>query len=63
MPMRECMAEPGRVYRKMQYGPLLDVFMLDMRSYRGPAGHMPTVSIALTIISLGRSRSPGSNAS
>jgi alkaline phosphatase D len=38
MPMRETMVEPGRVYRKMQYGPLLDVFMLDMRSYRGPDG-------------------------
>ena len=31
-------AEPGRVYRKISYGPLLDVFMLDMRSYRGPNG-------------------------
>ena len=30
--------EPGRVYRKIAYGPLLDVFMLDMRSYRGPNG-------------------------
>ena len=29
-------AEPGRVYRKISYGPLLDVFMLDMRTYRGP---------------------------
>ncbi len=38
VPMRETMAEPGRVFRKMQYGPLLDVFMLDMRSYRGPDG-------------------------
>jgi alkaline phosphatase D len=38
MPMRETMAEPGRVYRKIAYGPLLDVFMLDMRSYRGPNG-------------------------
>ena len=38
MPMRETMAEPGRVYRKIQYGPWLDVFMLDMRSYRGPDG-------------------------
>jgi alkaline phosphatase D len=28
--------EPGQVYRKVQYGPLLDVFMLDTRSYRGP---------------------------
>src|SRR5262245_10858505 len=35
MPMRESLAEAGRVYRKIAYGPLLDVFMLDMRSYRG----------------------------
>jgi alkaline phosphatase D len=38
MPLRETQAEPGRVYRKIPYGPLLDVFMLDMRSYRGPNG-------------------------
>ncbi|HTP93449.1 MAG TPA: alkaline phosphatase D family protein [Xanthobacteraceae bacterium] len=38
LPIRETMAEPGRVYRKIEYGPLLDVFMLDMRSYRGPDG-------------------------
>lgn len=38
MPMRETLAEPGRVYRKISYGPLLDIFMLDMRSYRGPSG-------------------------
>jgi alkaline phosphatase D len=38
MPLRETPAEPGRVYRKISYGPLLDVFMLDMRSYRGPNG-------------------------
>jgi alkaline phosphatase D len=36
MPMRETQAEAGRVYRKISYGPLVDVFMLDMRSYRGP---------------------------
>ncbi|WP_172329566.1 alkaline phosphatase [Mangrovicoccus sp. HB161399] len=29
-------AEPGRVYRKMSYGPMVDVFFLDMRAYRGP---------------------------
>ncbi len=34
MPMRETLAEAGRIYRKIPYGPLLDVFMLDMRSYR-----------------------------
>jgi alkaline phosphatase D len=38
MPMRETIAELGRVYRKLSYGPMLDVFMLDMRSYRGPNG-------------------------
>jgi len=36
MPLRPTPAEPGRVYRKISYGPLLDVFQLDMRSYRGP---------------------------
>jgi alkaline phosphatase D len=38
MPMRETLAEGGRIYRKIAYGPLLDVFLLDMRSYRGPQG-------------------------
>jgi alkaline phosphatase D len=38
MPMRETLAEAGRVYRKVCYGPLLDVFLLDMRSYRTPYG-------------------------
>jgi alkaline phosphatase D len=36
MPVRASAAEPGRVYRKIAYGPLVDVFMLDMRDYRGP---------------------------
>jgi alkaline phosphatase D len=36
MPIRTTLAEPGRVYRQISYGPLLDVFMIDMRSYRGP---------------------------
>jgi len=33
-PMRRNPIEAERVYRKISYGPLLDVFMLDMRSYR-----------------------------
>jgi len=37
-PTRQVAAERGRIYRKIAYGPLLDVFMLDMRSYRGPNG-------------------------
>jgi alkaline phosphatase D len=35
---RQFAAEPGRIYRKISYGPLLDVFMLDSRSYRSPNG-------------------------
>ncbi|MFW2542072.1 alkaline phosphatase D family protein [Primorskyibacter sp. 2E107] len=35
-PISYTPAEPGRVYRKIPYGPMLDVFFLDLRSYRGP---------------------------
>jgi alkaline phosphatase D len=38
MPTRQAIAEPGRVYRQISYGPLLDIFMVDMRSYRGANG-------------------------
>jgi len=34
MPLRPQLTRAGRVYRKIGYGPLLDVFMIDMRSYR-----------------------------
>jgi len=34
MPIRSLPAQAGRVYRKVAYGPLLDVFLIDMRSYR-----------------------------
>jgi alkaline phosphatase D len=37
-PLRESTVEPGRVYRTLNYGPHLDVFMLDERSYRGGNG-------------------------
>ena len=37
-PISYTPAEPGRVYRKIAYGPMLDIFFLDMRSYRGPNG-------------------------
>ena len=36
MPIRATLAEVNRVYRHLPYGPLLDVIMLDTRSYRGP---------------------------
>jgi alkaline phosphatase D len=37
-PMRFFDSEPGRIHRKITYGPLLDVFVLDMRSYRSANG-------------------------
>ena len=38
-PMRPFDArEAQRVYRRFAYGPLVEVFVLDMRSYRGPNG-------------------------
>jgi alkaline phosphatase D len=38
--------ESERVYRKLSYGPMLEVFMIDMRSYRGPnsSNDQPTES-------------------
>jgi alkaline phosphatase D len=33
-PIRPHPSETERIYRKLAYGPLLDVFLLDMRSYR-----------------------------
>ena len=35
-PLRYSADEAERVYRRVSYGPHLDVFALDMRSYRGP---------------------------
>jgi alkaline phosphatase D len=34
MPIRPFPEQAGRVYRRIGYGPLLDVFLIDMRSYR-----------------------------
>ncbi|CUH40813.1 Alkaline phosphatase D precursor [Jannaschia seosinensis] len=36
MPTRQSQEEPNRIYRKVAYGPLLDVFFIDLRTYRGP---------------------------
>ncbi|GHC20908.1 alkaline phosphatase D family protein [Aidingimonas halophila] len=35
MPLRQMPSSPNRIYRRFPYGPGLEVFMLDMRSYRG----------------------------
>jgi alkaline phosphatase D len=37
-PMGWDPTEAQRVYRKIERGPLLDLFLLDMRQYRGPNG-------------------------
>ncbi|MBI3231381.1 MAG: alkaline phosphatase D family protein [Burkholderiales bacterium] len=34
-PFRRNLQDPEQIYRSFHYGPLLDVFMLDERSYRG----------------------------
>ncbi|MGI0523273.1 alkaline phosphatase D family protein [Rhizobium giardinii] len=34
-PIRTLPAQPGRIFRKIAYGRLLDVFFVDLRSYRG----------------------------
>lgn len=36
MPIKQAPQEDGRIYRKVSYGPSLDMFFLDMRTYRGP---------------------------
>ncbi|WIM68241.1 alkaline phosphatase D family protein [Corynebacterium breve] len=33
-PLDSTMAVDGRIYRKVSYGPLLDIFILDMRTYK-----------------------------
>lgn len=35
-PVDPTMAVDGRIYRKISYGPLLDIFVLDMRTYKDP---------------------------
>ena len=35
-PVRPVSPEAARIYRRISYGPLLDIFLLDMRSYRTP---------------------------
>lgn len=43
--------QPPRVYRRVSYGPLLDVFVIDMRSFRGPnTSNLQTTESAATAI-------------
>jgi len=44
LPVRQHPLDPERLYRRFGYGPLLDVFRIDLRSYRGPnSDAQPTV--------------------
>ena len=36
MPVREPQMRGDRIYRRIAQGPMLDIFLIDMRSYRGP---------------------------
>lgn len=36
MPVRQHPLDPERIYNNFSYGPLLEVFRIDLRSYRGP---------------------------
>ncbi len=36
LPLREHGVRDGRIYRTVSHGPLLDLFLVDMRTYRGP---------------------------
>jgi alkaline phosphatase D len=35
-PIRHSSADPERIYRTVRYGPMLEVFLLDQRTHRGP---------------------------
>ena len=36
LPVAQKISSPNRLYRKLSQGPLVDIFVLDTRSYRGP---------------------------
>ncbi len=36
LPIRVHPDEPERIYRKFSYGPLMEIFVIDLRTYRGP---------------------------
>jgi alkaline phosphatase D len=52
LPLRLDPQDPERIYRAFHYGPSLDVFMLDERSYRGPnsANRQETSSAATAFL-------------
>lgn len=55
-PMRTTPLDWARIYRKVSYGPLLEVFVLDTRSYRGPNGDNQQRQLGSTSSWLGRAQ-------
>ena len=55
-PIRRNTNDPDRLYRKFSYGPLLDVFMLDERSYRGRNSHNRQTTLGSDSAHLGPSQ-------
>ena len=56
VPFRRHPADAGRLYRAYAYGPRLDVFLLDARSYRGPNGTNVDAVISPATAMLGRAQ-------
>jgi alkaline phosphatase D len=54
MPICPTPQEAARVYRKVGYGPLLDIFFLDERTYRGPNGDNRQAEMSPETAFLGR---------
>lgn len=53
-PTRQHPDDPERIYRKVSYGPLFEVFLLDQRSYRGPNTSNDQTTIDATSAFMGR---------
>jgi alkaline phosphatase D len=55
-PTRTTPLDWARLYRRVSYGPLLDVFVLDTRSYRGPNGDNQQALAGASTAWLGRAQ-------
>lgn len=56
VPLRSVAGEPERVYRSLSYGPRLELFVLDERSYRGPNNPNRQESVSEVTAMLGRAQ-------
>ena len=59
MPLAGGLDGPMRLYRRFSYGPRLDVFRVDMRSFRGANGPNRQVAPGPDAAFLGAHNSPG----